>query len=398
MRLLVVFCLLFCFTVSAHGEGVERELRVLGPMPARLMPSGAEDKIPSGAMVKLVSAAQARGFIVVEHNKKIYKVEREYADFYLEGGSVGAKFLLGEALGKLNDPSVLLEAPGCVELPGARESSCPWNPDTGSPWTADASRKAVLFCPAEPVNVVPRASNGDTSESCRANEQALDSSSREWSACPVPRSCSAEEQSLLRRQEQYRKQDAKNLCTNQPRTKVQLEKEPRCLLPFQKPIKRLVIHQTDGPSGKGVNNVYNWHRHRGYNDVGYHYIISKDKNGKWAVFEGRPRNFEGAHGGPGSNDDSLGIAIAGCFKSGPPSPTAPCKEEDRPPPEAVRVLHNLVARLKNELKGPDGRPSVAEIAGHGDHRMEHTHCHTGCPSPANQMLVNRLRERYFGGN
>ena len=159
------------------------------------------------------------------------------------------------------------------------------------------------------------------------------------------------------------------------------------------------VLETDAPSDRGPNDVFNWHRDRGFADISYHYIIAKDATGKWRIFEGRPNAFVGAHGGPGANDDSLGIAVAGCFQTGDVTATSPCKsDEARPPAEAVKLLTNLVAKLKTETLGPDGKPSIKEIVGHGQHRFTQTGCHTNCPSPSCQMLVNRLQERFFGDN
>lgn len=73
-------------------------------------------------------------------------------------------------------------------------------------------------------------------------------------------------------------------------------------------INWLVIHTTaTRPSMDiGVKEVRQWHKAKGWSDIGYHYIIRRDGT----VEKGRPEANTGAHVA-GHNADSIGISMAG---------------------------------------------------------------------------------------
>lgn len=52
--------------------------------------------------------------------------------------------------------------------------------------------------------------------------------------------------------------------------------------------------------------IRRWHLARGWNDIGYHYVIKRDGT----IEKGRPDNVQGAHVG-GHNRDNLGICLVG---------------------------------------------------------------------------------------
>ena len=56
-----------------------------------------------------------------------------------------------------------------------------------------------------------------------------------------------------------------------------------------------------------ISTIDEWHRKRGFDQIGYHYVISLD--GK--IEAGRPVNIMGAHVGGGGNRASIGIAYIG---------------------------------------------------------------------------------------
>lgn len=72
--------------------------------------------------------------------------------------------------------------------------------------------------------------------------------------------------------------------------------------------KRIIVHCSASPDGKNisVDEIKQWHLEKGFNDIGYHYVITTD--GK--VHEGRSLLLEGAHC-EGANFDSIGICIVG---------------------------------------------------------------------------------------
>jgi N-acetylmuramoyl-L-alanine amidase len=73
-------------------------------------------------------------------------------------------------------------------------------------------------------------------------------------------------------------------------------------------INLIVIHCTASPNGKPVSieTIRAWHKARGFNDVGYHYVINVDGN----VMNGRPEEIAGAHA-KGFNLHSIGVSLVG---------------------------------------------------------------------------------------
>lgn len=69
-----------------------------------------------------------------------------------------------------------------------------------------------------------------------------------------------------------------------------------------------VIHMTETPPEMdiGVKTVDSWHRQRGFDSVGYHFIVRKDGS----VELGRPLTTVGAHT-RGKNKNSVGICYVG---------------------------------------------------------------------------------------
>lgn len=76
-------------------------------------------------------------------------------------------------------------------------------------------------------------------------------------------------------------------------------------------ITEIIIHCTATPEGRDftVNQIREWHRARGFADIGYHYVIHLDGS----VDEGRPLTQIGAHC-TGHNAQSIGIAYVGGLK------------------------------------------------------------------------------------
>jgi N-acetylmuramoyl-L-alanine amidase len=78
----------------------------------------------------------------------------------------------------------------------------------------------------------------------------------------------------------------------------------------------IIVHHTGGTkadpladtSHHTLETIDAWHKARGWEGVGYHYVIEKD--GK--IRKGREENYHGAHSKP-VNTRSLGICLAGNF-------------------------------------------------------------------------------------
>ncbi len=73
-------------------------------------------------------------------------------------------------------------------------------------------------------------------------------------------------------------------------------------------INKIVIHCTATPEGRDhdVADIRRWHLKRGFNDIGYHFLVHIDGT----VEYGRPLKKTGAHTS-GQNKNSIGIAYVG---------------------------------------------------------------------------------------
>lgn len=220
---------------------------------------------------------------------------------------------------------------------------------------------------------------------------------------PKTAKCSAEEGVLIRRSETARaapkRVQSQKQCSSKPRPQQKVFKDPRCLMPLFPPSKKnqstpkaakIVIHHTGGKPGDTANGIYNHHvKTLGYNEVGYHYLISRGADGKWKVTETRPPWAEGAHVFATANKQSIAIAIAGNYQGTTElnGATRPQKNDTFPEPGAVAELAKLVRHLetKEAIK-------VTGFEGH-DQALEKNHfCHKGCPGPGCAPLVAELNK------
>lgn len=117
-------------------------------------------------------------------------------------------------------------------------------------------------------------------------------------------------------------------------------------------INQLIIHcsATKPSMDIGVAEIREWHLDRGWSDIGYHYVITRDGG----LELGRPVAKPGAHA-KGYNANSIGICLVGGVK-----------EEDGKTPDAnftmgqYRKLIDLVWDLEKEY------PEIHTICGHRD--------------------------------
>lgn len=96
-------------------------------------------------------------------------------------------------------------------------------------------------------------------------------------------------------------------------------------------LKEIILHCTATKEGQdySVEQVRKWHLDRGFNDIGYHFLIRLDGT----VEAGRPLETVGAHC-KGHNANSIGIAyVGGLDKNGRPKDT-----RTLPQKEAMRRL------------------------------------------------------------
>lgn len=122
-------------------------------------------------------------------------------------------------------------------------------------------------------------------------------------------------------------------------------------------IDKIIIHCSATPEGRAVTvkEIDAWHREKGYNGIGYHYIIGL--NGQ--VWKGRDINLIGAHT-QGQNSNSIGICyVGGCDKN--------MRAKDTRTAAQKIALVNLVKELKQKFP-------KATIHGHNEFAAK------ACPS------------------
>ncbi|MCM1521369.1 MAG: N-acetylmuramoyl-L-alanine amidase [Muribaculaceae bacterium] len=123
-------------------------------------------------------------------------------------------------------------------------------------------------------------------------------------------------------------------------------------------INKIIVHCTATPPGRNVTiaDIDRWHRNRGFDCIGYHYVVYLDGS----VHQGRPMERAGAHC-RGYNATSIGVCYVGGVADD-------CRTPLDTRTEAQKA--SLLSLLK-ELKG---RFPLAEIHSHSDYARK------GCPS------------------
>lgn len=124
-------------------------------------------------------------------------------------------------------------------------------------------------------------------------------------------------------------------------------------------IDEIIIHCSATPEGKDytVDQIRDWHvRGRGWQDIGYHYVIYRDGS----VHQGRPEGMIGAHT-VGHNARSIGVCyVGGCAADGK-------TPKDTRTPAQRTALKDLVRRLLEKYPG-------ATVHGHNEFARK------ACPS------------------
>ncbi len=115
-------------------------------------------------------------------------------------------------------------------------------------------------------------------------------------------------------------------------------------------IKYLVVHCSATPADMdiGAKEIKQWHREKGWLDIGYHYVITRDGD----VETGRPEDIPGAHA-RGYNQVSLGICMVGGTK------------KDKRTQEN-NFTEAQFATLRRLLEGLESDYPNAEVIGHRD--------------------------------
>lgn len=103
-------------------------------------------------------------------------------------------------------------------------------------------------------------------------------------------------------------------------------------------LTRIILHCTATPEGRHVDvaTIRDWHRKRGWSDVGYHFVIYLDGS----VHNGRPVEKAGAHVS-GHNADTIGVVYVG-------GTDAAGKAKDTMNDAQETAFVNLVASLRDK--------------------------------------------------
>jgi len=104
-------------------------------------------------------------------------------------------------------------------------------------------------------------------------------------------------------------------------------------------INKIIIHCSYTPSGMdiGVEEIDEWHRKKGWNGCGYHYVIRRDGT----VETGRSTRLVGAHC-LGHNEGSVGICLVGGMSDDE-------KPERNFTEEQYKSLRHAIGALRNGL-------------------------------------------------
>ena len=133
----------------------------------------------------------------------------------------------------------------------------------------------------------------------------------------------------------------------------------------------IILHCSATREGQDIKakTIKQWHKERGFDDIGYHYVIDLDGT----IEKGRDEALVGAHC-KGHNATSIGICyVGGCDKN--------MKPKDTRTPEQRRSMISLVRKLVNKYKIP-----VTQIWAHHDFDK-----HKACPS----FDVSEFRKDYI---
>lgn len=114
-------------------------------------------------------------------------------------------------------------------------------------------------------------------------------------------------------------------------------------------ITKIIVHCADTPEGRDdkAADIRRWHKERGFNDIGYHYVVDLDGT----IEPGRDVTIAGAHT-TGHNADSIGV----CYIGGADTDMKP---KDTRTDEQKTALRLLLKYLVQKYPG-------AKIYGHRD--------------------------------
>jgi len=75
--------------------------------------------------------------------------------------------------------------------------------------------------------------------------------------------------------------------------------------------RKIIIHHSASSKNTPRDLILQWHQHRGFSDIGYHFVIS---GATGEVEIGREESLVGAHT-KDNNSDSIGICVTGNYEN-----------------------------------------------------------------------------------
>lgn len=136
-------------------------------------------------------------------------------------------------------------------------------------------------------------------------------------------------------------------------------------------VEYLVVHHSASDKHVGREDIRTWHLERGWDDIGYHWLV----NQQGQLTEGRAETIPGAHA-RGLNFRSLGICCIGHY------------EQECPSEEMIRALVEILTRLCFQYK-----LGAERIIGHSETaNLAPEATRTQCPGQALAELLPTVRQ------
>jgi N-acetylmuramoyl-L-alanine amidase len=109
-------------------------------------------------------------------------------------------------------------------------------------------------------------------------------------------------------------------------------------------INKIIIHCSATPEGRphDVTDIRRWHVIRGFNDIGYHFLIHLDGT----IETGRPIELPGAHTSY-QNQNSIGICyVGGMTKDMKKAKDTRTKEQKD---SLIKLMHDLIYKYNQDM-------------------------------------------------